>query len=113
VAVVVAAEATMLLGSGAYELVAAVVREPANALDAAVLGGLALVAAAALALVARGLLRRRRWARSPTLLTQLLTVPVAWGAVGSRPLVGVPLLVTAVVTGILVLSPPVGAALEE
>jgi hypothetical protein len=113
VAALVGAEAALLAGSGAVELVGAVAGEPADALDAAVLGGLALLAASALALVARGLFRRRRWGRAPALLTQLLALPVAWGAVESRPLLGVPLLLAALATGVLLLSPTVGAALQD
>jgi hypothetical protein len=60
--------------------------------------GLVVFAAVSLAWTARGLTRRRRWARSPSVLTQLLAVPIGIDATQTGAgWVGVPLLVCAVV----------------
>jgi len=59
--------------------------------------GLFVLVAAGLLLVARGLLARRRWARSPALTWQIVLLPVSFGlAQSGRWYVGVPLAVTAV-----------------
>ena len=71
--------------------------------------------AAGLLLCARGLLRRRRWARAPLVITDLLLlavgVPLVQGA-GAR-WAGVLLVVGAVVGLLSVLSPAVTAELEN
>lgn len=54
--------------------------------------GMFVLVGAGLALVARGLLAGRRWARSPALTWQIVCLPVAFGLVQSgRWYVGVPL----------------------
>jgi hypothetical protein len=65
-----------------------------------------------LVLVARSLARRRRWARAPALVTQLLLLPVGFTVVqsGQAP-IGVPVLAVSVAVVVLVLSPPTGRAL--
>lgn len=75
--------------------------------------GAEVAAGALLLLVARGLLRGMRWARSPALLTQLLALPVAHGlTTGGRWPVGVPLAAWALTVLALLLAPATGAALE-
>jgi hypothetical protein len=60
--------------------------------------GLVVFAAASLAWTALGLSRRRRWARSPSLITQLLALPIGFDATSTGAgWVGIPLLVCAVV----------------
>ena len=55
-----------------------------------------MLVAVGLLLVARGLLARRRWARSPALTWQIVLLPVSFGLVQSgRWYVGVPLALTA------------------
>lgn len=70
-------------------------------------GGITMLALAALPLIAaRGLLARRRWARGPALITQLMALPVAWTLLGSGTVLtvgGIALGVAAfVVLGLLV-----------
>lgn len=79
---------------------------PADRAAALLIAGLALVAAAAFGVLARALLRRRGWARSPLLVLELLALPVAWGLAQSglwlyAVLVGAPavLVVAALVAG--------------
>jgi lysylphosphatidylglycerol synthetase-like protein (DUF2156 family) len=45
---------------------------------AAVLAGMVAAAALLLALLGRWLVRRRRWARGPAIVLQLMALPVAW-----------------------------------
>jgi hypothetical protein len=75
---------------------------------------LAAVAATGLGLVARGLLRRRRWARAPALVTNLLVLPVAVGLLqGGRWYVGLPLLLWAAAVLGLLFAPATDTALED
>jgi hypothetical protein len=74
--------------------------------------GLVAFAAAALAGTSRGLARRRRWARSPSVLTQLLALPVGIDATQTGAAwVGVPLLVCAVVGLVGLFAPSTTSAL--
>jgi hypothetical protein len=74
--------------------------------------GLVVFAAAALAWTSRGLARQRRWARSPSVLTQLLALPVGVDAVQTGAgWVGVPLLVCAVIGLIGLFAPSTTHAL--
>jgi len=79
---------------------------PADRAAALLIAGLALVAAAAFGVLARALLHRRGWARSPLLVLELLALPIAWGLAQNRlwwyaVLVGAPavLVVAALVAG--------------
>jgi len=66
---------------------------PHDALDSWLVVAFAGVSAVLLALVWRGVKRHRRWARSPSVLVQLLTIPVGYNACGSGVWwVGVPLI---------------------
>lgn len=74
--------------------------------------GLGLLAFVGLLLVARGLARRRRWARSPALLTQVIAIPVAVAvSQAGQYAYGVPLGIVAVLTAAALLSPPTTRAL--
>ena len=74
-------------------------------LGALVLAVTALVLAAGLAAVATGVRRGARWARTPTLVWQVLQVIV--GLSGLPRAVGIPLVVLAVAVGYGVLRPDV------
>jgi hypothetical protein len=59
--------------------------------------GLVVFGAVALGWTARGLARARRWSRSPSVLTQLLAIPIGIDAISTGAAwVGVPLLACAV-----------------
>jgi hypothetical protein len=62
------------------------------------LEGLVVFAALALGWTARGLLRRRRWSRSPSVITQLLGLPIGIDAISTGVAwVGIPLLACSIV----------------
>lgn len=113
-AALVLVELVALLMASGWEALAAVTRDLADPVTAWVAVVLGVLAAAGLLLVARGLLRRRRWARSPALVTQLLLLPVAISLLQSgQAALGVPLLAVTVVTAAVLLSPPISRALDE
>lgn len=87
--------------------------EPRGALFAALV---AVIVGLGLLACARGLIRGRRWARSPVLVVQLLLALVAVGPEGvvhGSPYVGVALVLWAVIVATLLFVPGVSAVLEE
>jgi hypothetical protein len=114
VAGLVVAEGLLLVGIAVFYVVELAVATATDATRALVSAGLALLAAAGLLLVGRGLVRGGRWARSPALVTNLILVPVAIGLVqGDRWYLGVPLLVVAAAVVVLLFSSSVNATLEQ
>lgn len=110
----VALEAVGLLAAAVFYLVELVVAEAGDRVRALVTVALALAAGAGLALVARGLLHRRRWARAPALVTNLILLPVGYGLVqGGRWYVGLPLLLLGVAVLVLLFAPATAAALDD
>lgn len=77
-AVLTALEGLVITGFGVFSLVLLFVDEPDGLMQAAMLV-VTLLAIAALPLVAaRGLWLRRRWSRGPSMIVQLLALPVGW-----------------------------------
>ncbi|MBT2448166.1 hypothetical protein J7F03_13965 [Streptomyces sp. ISL-43] len=77
-AALTALEGLALAGLGVYMLYVGIAGDPDSPQQAET-GGITLLLIAALPLVAaRGLRLGRRWSRGPTLITQLLALPVAW-----------------------------------
>lgn len=73
-----------------------------------------VVAGVGLVFVARALFLRRRWGRAPTLVTQLICVPVAVALVQAQQyVVGVTLGLVAVVAAVSLMSRPVSEALND
>jgi hypothetical protein len=110
-ALLVALEGVVLVGSGVADALSALRgARVAYAVPGAVLFvvfGLGLVGAA------WGLVRRRRWARAPAVVAQLLALPVGLSLARSgRTVLGVAVLVVAGVALGLVLSPAVGRELD-
>lgn len=113
-AVLVGLQAVALLGAAVFFVVEVAVATPDDRTRALVAALLALVAAAGMAVVARGLLAGRRWARAPTLVVNLLVLPVAFDLVrGGRWYVGGALLLWALGVLALLFAPSTDAALEE
>jgi hypothetical protein len=114
VAGLVVAQGGALVGIAVFYVVELVVATTTDATRALVSAGLALLGGIGLLQVARGLLRSRRWARAPALVTNLILLPVAWGLLqGGRWYLGAPLLAAAAVVVVLLFSSSVNAALEE
>ncbi len=68
-----------------------------DSLDAWMVVALAGIGAIGLWLAWRGLIRRRRWARSPAVFVQLIALPIAYSAFGNGGWwIGAPLLVCAI-----------------
>ena len=114
VALLVALQAAGLAGIAVFYVVEILVATTDDTVRALVTAALAVAAAAGLALVARGLGRRRRWARAPALVTNVLVLPVAFDLVrGDRWYVGVPLAAWALAVLVLLFAPATDGALEE
>jgi hypothetical protein len=110
-ALLVAAEAVLLVAQGLGELALLSADRLAMGVTTAVfflLYGLGLL------FCARGLARRRSWARAPILVAQLIQLLVAWSFFGgSTTVVAVVLGVVAVVAMLAVLHPASIAALAD
>jgi uncharacterized membrane protein (DUF2068 family) len=108
------AEAAGLAAAAVFFFVELAVADADDRVRAAVAGVLVLAAAVGLALVTRGLWQRRRWARAPALVSNLLVLPVAFDLVrGGRWYVGGPLLLVALAVLALLFAPATDAALED
>jgi hypothetical protein len=99
VVVTLALEAAAVAAYGTYLGVETVVAPAFERRAAAVLTVLVLALGAGLGLLARAVLRGRRWARSPVLVWQVLQASVAVPALGTRWPLGVALLVACLVAG--------------
>ena len=111
-AALVAAQAVGLGALVVFYVVELLVATTTNAAAAVTTIVLVALAAAGVALCARGLQQRRRWARSPVLVLQLVALPVAIGLVqGGIWYVGIPLALWAVAVVVLLYSPGSNAAL--
>ncbi|MFF0726667.1 hypothetical protein [Streptomyces sp. NPDC004134] len=113
-AVLTAVEGIVIAALGGYELVLGIVGEP-DSTRQAVFGGLTVLALAVLPLAAaHGLWRQRRWSRGPSMITQILALPVAFAMVSTGgAMLGLGLALGAVAVGTLVcvLSPSTAEAL--
>lgn len=113
-AVLTVVEGLVIAALGAYELVLGIVGEP-DSTRQAVFGGLTVLALAALPLAAaHGLWRQRSWSRGPSLITQILALPVAFAmasAGGVMLPLGLAVGAVAAVTLVCLLSPSSAEAL--
>jgi hypothetical protein len=111
-AAVAAVEGVALLGLGAFYAVKTALQRP-DSYGRALLGAaMALAGGALLVLLARALLRVRRWARSPVVVLQLLALPVGYTLAfqAGLPGYGGPVLVLAVAELYLLFTPEARAA---
>ena len=114
VAGLVLVQGGLLVGIAVFYVVELAVATTSDTTRALVSAALALLAGLGLLQVGRGLLRSRRWARSPALVTNLILLPVAWGLLqGGRWYLGAPLFSAAAVVVVLLFSSSVNATLEE
>lgn len=113
-AALTAAEGLALAALGAYMLIMGLAGSPDSAQQAE-MGGLTVLALAVLPLVAaRGLWLRRRWSRGPSLITQIVALPVAWTLVnggGALIAAGIGLAAAALVVLVLLVNPTATEAL--
>lgn len=113
-AALTAVEGLALAALGAYMLVDGLVGTP-DSPQQAEMGGVTILALAVLPLVAaRGLWLRRRWSRGPSLITQIVALPVAWTLVkggGALIAAGAALAVAALVVLVLLVNPTATTAL--
>ncbi|MBT2453797.1 hypothetical protein [Streptomyces sp. ISL-86] len=113
-AALTALEGLVLAGLGVYMLIVGVVGDVDSPTQAET-GGVTVLALAALPLIAaRGLRLGRRWSRGPALITQLLSVPVAWtlwSTGGAMIAAAVPLALAALAVVVLLVNPTATEAL--
>lgn len=101
----VALQGVVVLAAAVFYLVEAVVSDAASLLNVAMSVLLFLVMGAGLLVVARHLVRRRRWARAPAVTWEVICLPVAYGLVESgRWYIGLPVAAVAGVVLFAVLS---------
>ena len=113
-AALAAVEGLALAAGGLYLVAMGLFGHPAS-LQGAVMGGLTVLALAALPLsAAYGLLRARRWSRGPSLIIQLMALPAAWTMIsggGAMVAAGVVLGVVALAELVLLVHPATTEAL--
>ncbi|GAA0470874.1 hypothetical protein ACFQ2B_37750 [Streptomyces stramineus] len=113
-AALTALEGVALALGGVYLLVMGLLGKP-DSPQQAEMGGLTVLALAALPLVAaRGLWLRRRWSRGPAMITQIMAMPVAYTFVnggGALIAAGIALALVALATLALVVNPTATEAL--
>ncbi|MEJ8650518.1 hypothetical protein WKI65_21050 [Streptomyces sp. MS1.AVA.3] len=113
-AALTAVEGLALAALGGYMLIMGLAGSP-DSPQQAEMGGLTVLALAVLPLVAaRGLWLRRRWSRGPSLITQIVALPVAWTLVnggGALIAAGIGLAVAALVVLVLLVNPTATEAL--
>ncbi|HEX2498224.1 MAG: hypothetical protein ACRDWG_04345 [Actinomycetes bacterium] len=113
-AVIVGLQGTGLMAAGFYLIESGLFGSPDSVSVAVTTGLLALAGGLALLAVAYGLIKIRVWSRSPAILWQLLTIGVGWyqlqAGLGE---LGIPLIVIAATTVVLLLTPSATNALER
>ncbi|GAA2902905.1 hypothetical protein GCM10010517_68840 [Streptosporangium fragile] len=111
-AAVMALEGLTALLLGGYVGVETVIGAPSDLTSSIAVAGFGLLIGAALLWVGWGMLRTERWTRSPGVLTQIFTVPIAVTLIQSdQQAIGIPLIAVAVIGLVALLSPPTTQAL--
>ena len=113
-ALVVVVEAAALVGVGVLTLVSGLSND-ANTGQLLAQVAYYLVLALALAAVATGLLRGRRWARTPAIVIQLITLGVGFylAVPSGHPAWGVPVAAVALVTAFLLVGRAAGEWMRQ
>jgi hypothetical protein len=95
--------AASAVGLTLYQLLG---HRPLHAADSWGVVAMSAVGATAVGAVTGGLLRARRWSRSPAVFVQLIAVPVGGSAIGNgAPYLGVPLMVCGLAALVGLLAP--------
>lgn len=101
----VALQGVLVLAAAVFYLVEALVSDASSLLNVAMAVVLFLLMGGGLLLVARDLVRRRRWARAPVVTWEVICLPIAYGLADSgRWYIGLPVAVVAVVVLAAVLT---------
>ena len=109
-----ALEALLLVGLGVGYAVVSALGSPEDLLAAELAAAFALALGLATAVLGRAVGRRRGWARTPAVLLNLLTLPVAVGLLQAHVwLVGIPVLLLALATLATFAHPVVRRELRE
>jgi hypothetical protein len=113
--VILLLEALALAGIAVFYVVDTVIGSPHSVAGALLGAALAVVAALVLAAGARGLAHLRPAARTPTVVLQLLALPVSYSLAfqAGLPAVGGPILIAALAVLYLLFTPPARAALDR
>ncbi|HTZ44166.1 MAG TPA: hypothetical protein VMB79_09905 [Jatrophihabitans sp.] len=113
--VVVLVQAAGLLGTAVALVVLAMVHSSQRLWAALAIVGFAVLGAAVFYFCGRGLLALRPSARSPIVLLELLALPVGYslGIQAGRPLIGLPVLLSAVAVLALLATPSAREALNR
>ena len=112
-AIAQALQAVLLVGLGVATLVLGLVDDSDDLLNAVLVGVLALAGGVGLLAVARALLGAQGWARSPSLVWQLIMIPVGFTTLDDLPGVAYPLLASAAVVLAGLFAPTTTAVLED
>lgn len=100
-------QALVLAAFAAFYLYELVLGEGSDATRVVMSALVILLAAAGLAALAAGWFRWTRWPRTPTVLWDLLLLPVGWGLLqGGRATLGLVVVAVAVVTGVAAVVAP-------
>lgn len=108
-----ALQAVLLLGLGMATLVVGITDSGDDLLNASLVAALALAGGLGLLAVARGLLGVQGWARAPSLVWQLILIPVGFTTMDDLPGVASPLLVSTMVVLAGLFAPTSNAVLDE
>lgn len=112
-AALVGVQGALLVVLGAVIGVTGFVDESAKLRDAAMIGALYLLGGAGLIAVARGLADRRRWARAPALVWEMIMFMVGATQLTAVPVLAGPLLLVSVLTVVTLFHPDTNAVLED
>ncbi|HKC26698.1 MAG TPA: hypothetical protein VKB75_01680 [Jatrophihabitans sp.] len=113
--VIIALQVLALVAAAIVVVVKAATQTSSNFVGALLLAAIALIAAAVLVMCARGLLRLRPAARTPVVVLELLSLPVAYSLAfqANRVGYGGPILVAALAVLYLLFTPPVRSVLDR
>lgn len=101
----VALQGLLVLAAAVFYLVEALVSDASSLLNVAMAVVLFLLMGGGLLLVARDLVRRRRWARAPAVTWEVICLPVAYGLADSgRWYLGLPVAIVALIVLAAVLT---------
>lgn len=114
-ALLVAVEGAALIVLAGVEAVSALVSDVASVTLALVTAAFAAGGGALLLWLARSIAALHKWARSPLVVLQLIALPIGYNLINpsGRPELGVPVLVLAVATLVLLGTADARAALER